>query len=108
MKKPLTLVVLILPFFLLSCNTKYKSTIKVCDGKLFVEQFNSKYIDVAYDYLTDSTNFRIYIGKFDNEHAYYRYNCESDSVQISEIYEGKVINIRKYSLDDLRKRKEGF
>jgi hypothetical protein len=99
---------MILPFFLLSCNTKYKSTIKVCDNKLFVEQFNNKYVDVAYDYLTDSTNFRIYIGKFDNEHAYYRYNCEDDSVVISETYEEKVISIRKYSLIDLRKAKEGF
>ena len=100
--------VVLISFFLSSCYKKYKSKIAVCDGNLFVEQFNHKLIDVAYDYLTDSSNFRMYVGKFDYEHGYYRYNCQKDSLEISETYEGKVINIRKYSLVDLRKGKEGF
>lgn len=92
----------------MGCYQKYNSTISVCDKKLFVEVYNHNIIDVGYDYLTDSSNFRMYVCKFDNEHGYYRYNCQGDSIEISETYEGKVVNIRKYSLIDLRKGKEGF
>lgn len=100
------LFVVLISFVLTSCYKRYNRTIIVCDGNLFVEQFNHRFIDVAYDYLTDSTNFRIYVGKFDSEHGYYRYNCQKDSLVISETYEGKVINFRKYSLADLRKSNE--
>jgi len=103
MKKFSTLVIMMLfSLFFTSCK-KYESTIAICDKKLFVEIYKNKFIDVAYDYLTDSSNFRIYIGKFDYEHGYYRYNCQNDSVEISETFEGEIINIRKYSLVDLRK-----
>ena len=93
-------------FFLTGCYKKYRSTSTVCNKKFFVEQFNHTSIDVAYDYLTDSSNFRIYVGKFDYEHGYYRYNCRNDSIDISETYEGKVINSRKYSIIYLRKRND--
>jgi hypothetical protein len=109
MKKLLTFIIVILfSFFLSGCYKKYSRTITVCDNKLFVERYSHNFIDVAYYYLTDSSNFRMYVGKFDNEHGGYSFNCKGDSIEISEDYEGKVINIRKYSLDDLRKRKEGF
>lgn len=109
MKKSSTLIIVTMFSFLLSgCYKKYSRTVTVCDGKLFVEVYKHNFIDVAYDYLTDSSNFRMYVGKFDYEHGYYRYNCQGDSLEISETYEGKVINIRKYSLIDLRKEKEGF
>jgi hypothetical protein len=108
MKKSSTLIIVILfSLFLTSCK-KYSRTITVCDENLFVERYRNGFIDVAYYYLTDSANFRIYVGKFDNEHGGYSFKCQNDSVEISESYEGKVINIRKYSLIDLRKGKEGF
>ena len=100
--------VVLFSFFLTSCYKKYRHTNTVCNGKLFIEQFNHKTIDVAYDYLTDSSNFRIYVGKFDNEHGYYRYNCQNDSIEISETYEGKVLNFRKYSLINLRNRNDFY
>lgn len=108
MKKSSILIFVTLFFLLGGCTKEYSRTITVCDGKLFVEVYKHNFIDIAYDYLTDSTNFRIYVGKFDYEHAYYRYNCQKDSITISESYVGKVINIRKYSLVDLRKSKNGF
>lgn len=109
MKKLSTLIIVILfSFFLSGCNEKYSRTITVCDGNLFVERYRHKFIDVAYYYLTDSSNFRMYIGKFDNEHGGYSINCHSDSISISETYEGKITNVREYSLVDLRKGKEGF
>ena len=100
--------VILFSFFSTGCYQKYSRTITVCDGNLFVERYHHNFIDVAYYYLTDSSNFRIYVGKFDNEHGGYSIKCQEDSISISETYEGKVINIKKYSLVDLRKGKEGF
>jgi hypothetical protein len=109
MKKSSTLIIVILfSFFLAGCYKKYSRTITVCDEKIFVERYEHNFIDVAYYYITDSSNFRMYVGKFDNEHGGYSIKCQGDSLAISEHYEGKVINIRKYSLVDLRKGKEGF
>ncbi len=109
MKKfPILIVVIFFSFFLAGCYKEYSRTIIVCDGKLFVERYRHNFIDVAYYYLTDSSNFRIYIGEFDNEHGGYSFKCQGDSLEIPETYEGKIINTRRYSLIDLRKRKEGF
>lgn len=107
-KSSILIVVILFSFFLAGCYKKYSRTITVCDGKLFVERYRHNFIDVAYYYLTDSSNFRIYVGKFDNEHGGYSFKCQGDFLEISETYEGKVINIRKYSLIDLRKEKGGF
>ena len=109
MKKFSRLIIAMLFLHLIAgCDKKYDRTITVCDGNLFVERYSPSYIDVAYYYLTDSSNFRMYVGKFDNEHGGYSIICQSDSIAISETYEGKVINIRKYSLVALRKSNEGF
>jgi hypothetical protein len=109
MKKPLTFIIVIFfSFFLSGCYKEYSRTIIVCDKKLFVERYSHNFIDVAYYYITDSSNFRMFVGKFDNEHGGYSFKCYSDSVAISEDYEGKFINVRKYSLFDLRKGKGGF
>ncbi len=109
MKKTFSVIIAILFSFLLTgCYNNYKRTITVCDGKLFVELYHHNFIDVGYEYLTDSTNFRIDVGKFDNEHGFYSYNCQGDSLTISEHYEEKITNVRKYSLIDLCKKKEGF
>ncbi len=104
MKKISTLFVLMLFSLLISgCIKKYSRTLTVCDGNIFVERYHHNFIDVAYYYLTDSTNFKMYVGKFDNEHGGYSFKCQKDSISISETYEGKVMNARKYSLVDLRK-----
>lgn len=109
MKKSSTLIIVILfSFFLAGCYKKYSRTITVCDGKLFVERYSNNLIDVVYYYLTDSSNFNMYVGKFDNEHGGYSFKCQKDSLEISETYEGKLINIKKYSLVDLRRGKEVF
>ncbi|CAN5453913.1 hypothetical protein BH11BAC3_BH11BAC3_14340 [soil metagenome] len=109
MKKSSTLVIILLfSFAFASCYKKYSRTITVCDGNLYLERYRHNLIDVAYYYLTDSSNFRIYVGKFDNEHGGYSIKCQNDSIKISETFEGKVTNMRKYSLVDLVKGKEGF
>lgn len=109
MKKSSTLIFLTLFSFLFaSCFKKYDRTITVCAGNLSVEKYHHRFIDVAYYYLTDSSNFRMFVGKFDNEHGGYSFKCQDDSMEISETYDGKVINIREFSLVNLRKSKEGF
>ncbi len=107
-KNSIFIVAIMISFFLAACYKKYSRTIPVCDGKLFGERYEHKFIDVAYYYLTDSSNFRIYVGKFDNEHGGYSIQCQNDSLTIFEHYEGKIIDIKKYSLVELRKSKEGF
>ena len=108
MKRSKFIIVILITFVLAGCHEKYNRTISVCDGKLFVERYEHSFIDVAYYYLTDSTSFRMYVGKFDNEHAGYSFKCYNDSLSISEHYEEKVIKTKKYSLNELRKSKEGF
>src|SRR6478736_6217299 len=90
--------VVLFSFLLTSCYKKYSRTITVCNGNLFVERYRHNSIDIAYYYLTDSSNFRIYVGKFDNEHGGYYFNCFKDSIEIFELYEKKILNSRKYSL----------
>ena len=98
--------VILFSFLLTGCYKKYDRTITVCNGNLFVERYSHNSIDVAYYYLTDSTNFRIFIGKFDNEHGGYHFNCLNDSIEIFEVYEEKIVNSKKYSFVNLRKRKD--
>ena len=103
--KRLSKLIYVLLFTLLisGCYEKYNRTISVCDGNLFVERYSHSFIDVGYYYLTDSSNFRMFVGKFDNEHGGFSFKCQADTISISESYEGEIINLRKYSLLDLRK-----
>ena len=104
MKKPFILISLVLiSLCFISCYKNYSRTIAVCNGNLFVEKYSHNFIDVAYYYLTDSINFRMYVGKFDNEHGGYYLKCQNDSIKITETYEGEILNDRRYSLIDLKK-----
>ena len=88
----------------IGCNKSYDHTINVCSNRLFVERFKHRFIDVSYYYLTDSSSFRVFVGKFDNEHGGFSFGCMSDSVEVSEHYEDSVITFRKYSFKDLQKK----
>jgi len=107
-KLSISLIVMLLSFYITGCYKKYSRTISVCDGNIFVERYHHNFIDVAYYYLTDSINFRIYVGKFDNEHGGYSFKCQNDSITIFKSYEGKNTNVIKYSLVDLRNNKVGL
>ncbi len=73
---------------LISCIKKYKFTSKLNDTNLFVEVYNVNPFGVNADYLTDSINFRKYIGDWDEEHEEYLYNCKGDSIYIKKIVSG--------------------
>ena len=73
---------------LFGCIKKYKFTSKVCNKNLFVEVYTVNPAGVNADYLTDSVNFRKYIGDWDDEHENYSYSCKGDSIYIMKTVEG--------------------
>jgi hypothetical protein len=104
-------------------KANHSSTIEVCDKTLFVEKYTiagggAHGGDRISDYLTDSINFRMYIGTFDNAHENFTYECKGDSVYIEKVRmeeEGipyntktivKVIEKKIVDLKMLRKQKK--
>lgn len=97
-----------------SSNKKdYKFTAKVCEH-LHVELFTTFGSgafggDMVSNYLTDSTNFRILIGKYDNNKEAYSYECREDSVIVErfnivrEDSKKIVTEVKVFSLEMLRK-----
>ncbi|MFX1705666.1 hypothetical protein PV783_16990 [Chitinophaga sp. CC14] len=125
--KSLKLVFLFLVFFCLSIliacrndrsKADYEETVrlKLCKD-LYVEMytvFGSGAFggDIMGEYLTDSTNFRMFVGTFDNAHETFSYKCEGDSVLIYKRVTGAdgstwvVKSLRTFSLLDLKKKKK--
>jgi hypothetical protein len=90
---------------------EHKTTVQVCDD-LYVEVYtvfgSGAYGgDLLSDYLTDSTNFRIYIGTYDDYKARYSYKCEGKSILVEKTAgetKGNVLSEkRKLDLDKLKK-----
>lgn len=86
----------------------------LCDGRLFVEAYKISSGgayggDRVSDYLTDSTNFRIYIGTFDNADGGYSFECKEDNVYVYLVEQhssgNKILSTRIYSIQDLKKKK---
>lgn len=103
------LSVFLICLMLLSCK-KYKRTIKVCNGTFFAESFVTNPMGVEANYLTDSVNFRMYVGKVDEEHEDYVYRCNQDSLIVYKygmeqmdtarrILETRVFSISKLKAD---------
>ena len=67
---------------------KYELTWKVCDSNLFVEVYEVNSFGLKAQYLTDSLNFKKYIGDWDDEHEHYSYTCIGDSVYIMKTIRG--------------------
>lgn len=105
-----SVILFISTFFFLSCR-QYKRTIIVCDRNLFVETFNVNPAGVDSDYITDSLNFRMYVGKFDSDHEVFNYRCMGDSIVIRKFAQldmsgMKVIKTEIFSLNDLKAAKK--
>lgn len=111
------LLIFCLIFFDMSCRgdrskAELNNVIALCDNRLFVETymiFNSGAYggDKVSGYLTDSTNFRKYIGTFDNGINFYSFVCKGDSVDVyygqSHSPQNKIISIKPYLISDLKK-----
>ena len=104
------LLFVIICFSLISCIKKYKRTIAVCNGKFFIEVYNVNPAGVDADYLTDSTNFKLYLGKYDNEHENIHCSCSGDTLFVEKLApdedgEQRITETKIYSLKDLKKKK---
>ena len=66
------------------CVKKHSVTYPICNDKIFVERFNINIFGVDAEYITDSINFRYYIGKYDNEHEQLIVICNNDSLIIEK------------------------
>jgi hypothetical protein len=93
---------------IVSCSKTYERTTKVCDEKLYVEIFSTG-VGLDTEYLTDSVNFRLYVGKRDDEHENFTYQCKADSIFIKKIDSSKkevqVLETSAYSLKELKNNK---
>jgi hypothetical protein len=95
---------------LAGCASKYKFTAKVCDKKIYAEIFNVNPAGVDAAYLTDSVNFRLYIGKYDNEHENFGCECNGDSIEIikfanDSVGQRKRVDSLTLSISSLIKKK---
>ena len=99
-------------FLFCSCYKKYRRTEKVCDQKLYMEIYERNQLGISY--LTDSTNFNIYVGQLNFENERYSYKCTSDSIFIYKISTGlgndsrydEIVDEYKFNIKELRKRKD--
>ena len=61
-------------------RSKYRNTDKLQNG-IFIEKFSTGIIgNLTAEYLTDSTNFRIYVGVFDDESEHFYFKVVEDSI----------------------------
>lgn len=82
MKLSQLLVGSLVPIILSGCVHEHRWTTQVCKGRLFVERFNDDPAGLDKHFLTDSTTFRMEVGRFDNEHEGFHYSCEGDSIYV--------------------------
>ena len=64
---------------------KYKWTRKFPNCNLYVEVFTANSWGLNQEYLTDSSTFRMYVGTVDEEHDYYIFQCQQDSIYIKKV-----------------------
>ena len=111
-------LVLILSIFLCSCNylrnskLHYRSTRHICNDSLYVEQFlvfNGGVYggSTISDFLTDSVNFRIYVGTYIDDIENISFECRQDSICIDKISIEKsdtfqAIDTKVYSIKALK------
>lgn len=79
------LIIVILCFSFISCYKKYILTRNICANSLYAEFYETNPAGVDACYITDSINFRYFIGSFDPELANYRFKCFGDSIWVEKL-----------------------
>lgn len=119
-KAPVSILSLLVSLIFLFCRSDRSkkelfTTTQICDKRLFVETYiiiggGAGGGDRVSAYLTDSSNFRKYIGTYVQLYKHYWYECiGGDSIKIHEIDDqnkNKVLSIRTYFLPDLQKERK--
>jgi hypothetical protein len=92
-------------------KSNYEYTVRR-NSNLYIEVYRVGLIgNITAEYLTDSTNFRIYLGSYDDEQSYIFCKLKGDSVIVEKIAHGKGLKFDemvvgdnvKYNLADLKK-----
>lgn len=71
----------LIAFLFIGCAPRYRRTTPIADH-IFKEDFNVNPAGVDAVYLTDSVNFRIFIGEYDFEHENISCTLEGDTLDI--------------------------
>ncbi len=103
-----SVAILIICFAFFSCH-KYVRTERICDKKLYLEVYERLQLGVSY--LTDSANFKIYVGQLNFGVEYYRYECKGDSLFVFKYSKrmgnsNDLIETKSYSLKQLKEEKK--
>ena len=119
MKRIGKLLFLSLPVLFGCRSEKSKAELKdvraLCDNKLYVETYGifsggAYGGDKVSEYITDSSNFRKYIGTFDNAVNFYSYICKDDSLYIyfseSHSPNNKILSIKNQLISQLKKERK--
>src|ERR1700733_1427192 len=78
-------VITVVMIVLYGCNRKHRDTYEIRHG-LFIETFSAGLIgNLSAQYLTDSVNFRIYVGTYDDETESLYYTFKGDSVYVEKV-----------------------
>jgi hypothetical protein len=107
--KNIILSLLLLSLFC-GCINRHVRTTQICDTKLYKETFTSL-VEVHNAYITDSLNFRMYIGRYDGEHENYNCTCEGDSLILKKLKSNEFTGLREvvstqvYSLSELKRKR---
>ena len=93
----------------LSCAPVHTATTEVGDH-LYLEYFNINPFGVEEVYLTDSTNFRVSIGKYDTDHERIGCRVNGDTLIVTKTFEvergvRKIIDQAQLSREYLTKNK---
>jgi hypothetical protein len=95
MYKKTLLILATISFLFIGCIKKHKFSVKACNGLFYVEVFNVNPAGVDEDYMTDSFNFKIFVGKTDSEHENFRYVCKGDSITVMKFVSQPIGNKMK-------------
>ena len=131
MQQKLKIILLCIGICLLISNCDYDTRSKkyfvhstpICNDSFYVERFNVFSSGGAYggtissNYLTDSLNFRIFIGTFDEDDEKFMYSYHGDSIIIEKwnferlslynaSFSKKLVSRKAYSLSQLKQSKK--
>ena len=85
MNKNTRLILATISLLFIGCIKKHKFTANVCNGQFCVEDFNINPAGVDELYMTDSLNFKVYVGKFDKEHKNFSFKYNGDSIIVMKL-----------------------
>ncbi|MCR8561269.1 hypothetical protein KXD93_26690 [Mucilaginibacter sp. BJC16-A38] len=106
---------LLISYIKIRDKNNYRYTFNT-DRNLYVEVYSTGLVgNLKAEYLTDSTNFRVYLGTFDDERGYIHCAIKGDKVLVEKREHGvekgpkwdelKTVERKIYSLMELKRRR---